>query len=97
MLIHPTPWSSHRKAVSMPAPHGQEPQLRLGRGAGGGLPEGPQRPQGICQLSAFLGWRLWVLWDAWGVPQSRWAEGGKWTSVLGPPNKDVAQHSWADP
>lgn len=71
MLTHSMPSSSHWKAVSMPAPCGQETQLRLGRGAGGGLPEGPQRPQGVCQLSALLGWRRWVLWDAWRVPQSR--------------------------
>lgn len=29
--------------------------------------------------------------------QSRWAEGGKWTSLPGLPDKDVGQHSWADP
>ena len=52
-------------------------RAEAGPGRGGGLPKGPQRPQGVCQLSAPLGWRLWVLWDTWRVPPSRWTEGGE--------------------
>lgn len=85
-----TGWEGPWPRVHPPRTLGQPPEGRVdacrpragapaeaGPGRGGGLPEGPQRPQGVCQLSAPLGWRLWVLWDTWRVPPSRWAEGGE--------------------